>query len=289
MSEGGRRKKLQIRDPGPSQCHPSVGRQRPAAGCLPVEILEKAAAALNLKHAPKTGPALRKRLEQELDVPTGHEYSFLSKLPFPPTERAAIAKQYLRPVAPAAWKKDPDMWLDSTNIADVMNQFELSNPRFEFMGPFPIDFAAPSPYEKGPGGAKRCLMNEMCELHVKDAAKNGTDYIGIVYNLDPHFKSGSHWVANFIDLKRKTCHYFDSYGMAPPKQIATFMKWLATQDPEMKLHYNSKRLQFKNSECGVFCLFFLTLMQYGEEFVTIPRSNASDTDMLDYRDWFFST
>ena len=67
------------------------------------------------------------------------------------------------------------------------------------------------------------------------------------------------------------------------------MKWLATQDPNMRLHYNSKRLQYKNSECGVYCLMFLTLMQYGQEFVSIPRSNPKDEDMLDLRDWMFST
>lgn len=277
--------------PGPSQCHPRVGRDRPAAGCLPVEVLQKVAAAVGIKA--RGGPALRKALEKHFGVAEGKEYSFLQALPLQPREKAALATKWLRPPAPAAWSKDPDMWLDSNNIAHVMEQFEEANPRFEFLGPFPIDFAAPDPYAKG--GPKRCLMNEMCALRVKEAREKGlngdtpTDGIGIVYNLDPHYKSGSHWVANYIDLKRNTCHYFDSYGQPPPAQVATFMKWLATQDPNMRLHYNSKRLQYKNSECGVYCLMFLTLMQYGQEFVTIPRSNPSDEDMLDNRDWMFST
>lgn len=288
-TEGGAKRIPQ--KPGPSQCHPRVGPDRPAAGCLPLEVLQKVAATAGIKA--RGGPALRKALEKHFKVAEGKEYSFLQALPLPPKEKAALLSKWLRPPAPKAWEADPDMWLDSNNIAHVMEQFEEANPRFEFLGPFPIDFAAPDPYAKG--GPKRCLMNEMCALRVKEAREKGlngdtpTDGIGIVYNLDPHYKSGSHWVANYIDLKRNTCHYFDSYGQPPPPQVATFMKWLATQDPNMKLHYNSKRLQYKNSECGVYCLMFLSLMQYGQEFIAISRSNPRDEDMLDLRDWMFST
>jgi len=286
MASSSKNKLLQNEPPGPKQCHPSVGRTRPAAGCFPEDVLKSAAEKLGVK---STGSltALRKALEKELSVEPEKEYSFLMKLPLSPDEKKALAKKYLRPPAPDAWKKDPDKWLDSVNIENVMNQVEEANPRFEFMGPFPIDFAAPDPYKTN--GPKRCLMNEMCELRVQDAQKNGTDYIGIVYNLDPHYKSGSHWIANFINLKDKTCHFFDSYGEPPPPQVATFMKWLTTQDPEMKLHYNSKRLQYKNTECGVYCLMFITLMQYGINFVTIPRGNPDDNDMLSLRRWLFST
>jgi hypothetical protein len=278
-----------VGDPGPKQCHPRVGRSRPAHGCLPVELLKEAAKVLRLKAA-KNPVALRKALENHLNVPPEREYSFLQALPLSPERKLELARMWLRPKKPDAWGKDPDMWLDSTNISAVMNQFEESNSEFEFMGPFPIDFAAPDPYTRsGGGGQKQCLMNEMCELRVLDAKKNGTKYIGIVYNLDPHFKSGSHWVANFIDLKSNTCHYFDSYGMEPPKQIAAFMKWLAKQDPNMRLHYNPKRLQYKNTECGMYCLLFNTLMQYGTEFVKIPRAKPSDQEVMDLRDWFYST
>jgi hypothetical protein len=276
-------------DPGPKQCHPRVGRTRPAHGCLPPEVLKEAAQSLKLK-ATGSPTALRKALEKHLNVPPEKEYSFLQALPFQPERKAELARTWLRPKQPDAWKGDPDMWLDSLNIAAVMNQFEEANPRFEFMGPFPIDFAAPDPYKKAGGGAqKQCLMNEICELRVLDAKKNGTDYIGIVYNLDPHFKSGSHWVANFIDLKSNTCHYFDSYGMEPPPQVATFMKWLAKQDPNMRLHYNPTRLQYKNTECGMYCLLFNTLMQYGTKFVKIPRAKPADQEVMNLRDWFYST
>ncbi len=179
------------------------------------------------------------------------------------------------------------MWLDSNNIADVLNQYEEAYPEFEFMGPFPIDFAAPDPY-KGGGGQPKCLMTEICELRVQKALENGTKSIGIVYNLDPHFKSGSHWVANYIDITKHKCYYFDSYGMKPPPQVERFMKWLTTQDPKMRLEYNSRRLQFRNTECGVYCIYFIIRMLEGDSFVTLTRRKPSDADMLDLRDWLFS-
>ena len=121
---------LGLGDPGPKQCHPRVGRSRPAHGCLPVDVLEEAATMLKIKGK---GPSLRKVLEKAMGVAPEKEYSFLQALPFTPARKAELAKMWLRPPMPEAWKKDPDMWLDSLNIAGVMNQFEDSNQKFELV------------------------------------------------------------------------------------------------------------------------------------------------------------
>jgi hypothetical protein len=270
--------------PGPSQCHPAMGNVTPLHGCLPIEVLKRAASHLGLPA--KTGKALRNELNAALKVPPGAERTFLNKLPISANEKKDLARSHLRPAMPQSWRDDPDMWLDSNNIADVLNQYEEAYPDFEFMGPFPIDFAAPDPYG---GGGKRCLMTEICELRVTHALQNGTKSVGIVYNLDPHYKSGSHWVANYIDIVGHKCYYFDSYGMAPPMQVARFMKWLTTQDPKMKLFYGSRRLQFNNTECGVYCIYFIIRMLEGDSFTDITRRKPKDAEMLDLRDWLFST
>ena len=271
--------------PGPCQCHPRVGTQRPPGGCLPINTLQEAAKSLNI---PTSGSAkhLRKALESYLKVEPNKEYTFLQSLPLSPQAKNDLAKQYLRPQVPKSWINDPDKWLDSNDIMHVMNQYEEAYSNFEFMGPFPIDFAAPNPYQKG--GEPKCLMNEMCELRVQSAKENGTEYIGVIYNLDKHYESGSHWVATFIDLKRHMCFYFDSYGMEPPQQIAKFMKWLTTQDSKMELHYSSKRLQFKNTECGMYSLCFIIRMLMGDELVTFSRKAPKDDGMIDLRHCLFS-
>jgi len=272
-----------IPSPGPCQCHPSVGLTRPAEGCIPIEILKNVATKLSL---PLKNKGLRKLLEEHFKVEPENEYTFLMKLPLSLSEKQQIAKGYLRPKAPIGWKKDPDMWLDSNNISDVMNQYEEAFPKFEFMGPFPIDFAAKNPYQTN--GEPRCLMNEVCEFRIQKAIEAGTESVGIVYNLDPHFKGGSHWVATYIDIKHHRCLYFDSYGMKPPPQIARFMQWLTTHDSKMTLTYNSKRIQFKNTECGMYSIYFIIRMLMGDEFVKFARSSPKDNGMMEVRKCLFS-
>lgn len=282
-----RRNKKQVPMPGPSQCHPRVGQQRPAHGCLPIEVLQRAANSVGIP-SDSNSKTLRKDLEQALNIREGQEQAFLQALPFSDTEKKELAQQYLRPEQPGKWKDDPDMWLDSMNIESVMKQYEEAYPAFEFMGPFPIDFAAPDPYDSSQSG-KKCLIPEICGLRVEQALRQGTNSIGIVYNLDPHFKDGSHWVANYVDIPGHKCYYFDSYGYEPPKQIATFMKWLTTQDPKMKLMYNARRFQHLGSECGMYSMYFIIRMLAGDEFRPFCRKQPRDSVMLDLRDWLFST
>jgi hypothetical protein len=275
------RKRRVALNPGPYQCHPRVGPKRPSQGCLPREILAKAAQHLGVA-------AERSALEAAVGVEPKNEWSFLHALPLPEVDKAALASLYLRPQQPAAWKGDPDMWLDSNNIEHVMKQYEEAFPDFEFMGPYPIDFAAPDPYTRQPG---KCLNDEVCQLRILEAMDQGTktNRIGLIYNLDPHFKSGSHWVAVFIDIKKHLCYYFDSYGMYPPKQIARFMKWLTTQDSQMKLQYNGRRFQHKNTECGMYSLYFIIRMLAGDGFRSFTRQSPPDAEMLKLRHWIFST
>jgi len=289
----GTKKKSTQPDPGPSQCHPSIGRKTAPFGCLPIEILKSVASKLKLN--PGIDPVqLRGEIQNKLSLKTPGERTFLNALPLTNHQKTILATQYLRPAAPKEWTNDPDMWLDSNNIADVMNQYEVARTKngkkeFEFMGPFPIDFAAPDPYNNS--GEKKCLQKEICEIRVQKAMENGVKSIGIVYNLDPHYKSGSHWVANYIDIEGNTCYYFDSYGVEPPQQVATFMKWLSSHNPSnpMKLQYNKRRLQFSDTECGMYCIYMIIRMLEGDKFLQITRRKPKDSDMLDFRDWIFST
>lgn len=280
-----RKNKKHFPTPGPSQCHPRVGEKRPAHGCLPLAILQRAAKKLGVVES-RSPVSLRHQLEQNLNVPSQQENSFVNALPFTENEKQYLKTTYLRPEQPQKWKDDPDMWLDSTNIENVMKQYEDAYSHFEFMGPFPIDFAAPDPYTKD---KNQCLIKEICSLRVAESMRNGTKYIGIIYNLDPHFKDGSHWVANFIDIPKHKCYYFDSYGYEPPKQVTRFMKWLTTQDPQMKLAYNARRFQHKDSECGMYSLYFIIRMLMGDQFRPFCRREPPDSTMLDFRDWLFST
>ena len=276
--------------PGPQQCHPGVGDTRPESGCLPVEILKDVAAKIGGINVEMDAKMLRSEIEKRLKIDGVHEYTFLMKLPLSKEEKDALLQKHLRPMYPLAWRKDSDKWLDSNDIERVMKQYEETFPNFDFMGPFPIDFAAPKP--NTPKGVQpKCLMDEICEYHVQSAKKNNKDMLGVVYNLDPHYKSGSHWVATFVDLKKNRCMYFDSYGLKPPKQILTFMSWVSNQDSsrKMPLMYSSRRVQYKNTECGIYCLYFIIRMLMGDEFVDFTRATPGDDGMLKVvRKWIYA-
>jgi hypothetical protein len=130
-----------------------------------------------------------------------------------------LRKQYLRPKRPKAWDAKPDTWLDNYNIMHVLEQYQEAYPWFKFLGTFPIDFSAPNPYKKD---ATECLNKELCTLNLVEEYKKGIRGIGVIFNLDPHFKGGSHWVGLYIklDLKKPFVGYFDSYGYKTPPLIA---------------------------------------------------------------------
>ena len=266
--------------PGPNQCHPRVGHT-PQNGCLPLPVLKECASKLGLSSKPDH---LLANLAKSLHVNPKDQRTFLNSLPLSDAEKESLAASWLRPAMPEAWKEDPDMWLNSDDIMNVMKQYEVSNPEFKFLGPYPIDFASEDSTHKG-----RCLIGEMCSLDLDGIDLKGKSKIGIIYNLDPHDKGGSHWVANYINIPKKQCYYFDSYGLKPPKEIYTFMQWLGIQEPDINLGWNGRRFQYENSECGMYCMYFIDRMIAGESFLRFCRRAPPDTFMLDLRDWMFST
>jgi len=288
--------------PGPNQCHPRVGGLGKEGRCIPKSVLEGVGRDLGIEGiqgAYSGGTSITKKIAAHLGVDPSKQRSFLMSLPIGEDEKKRIAAEYLRPPMPEVWKEDPDMWLDSNNIRNVMKQYEEARSDFKFLGPYPIDFASADPYANTPAGSfassskktskDKCLINEMCSLDLKAESEAGKKHIGIIYNLDPHYKNGSHWIANYINIPKKQCYYFDSYGMKPPKQIYKFMQWLGIQEPGIKLGWNGRRFQFSNSECGMYSMYFIDRMLAGEPFLKFCRRAPPDRFMLDMRDWMFST
>jgi hypothetical protein len=277
--------------PGPYQCHPRV-KPNGDTGCFPREVLETALPIRRKNQTQKGGSKtnLLQDVGNHLHIDPSNQRTLLNHLPIPEKEKQELAKKFLRPPLPEHWNKKPDDWLDSLNIRDVMKQYEEAYPNFKFLGPYPIDFAAPSDSSAmSKGSSKDCLVDEMCNLDLDGEELKGKDHIGMVFNLDPHYREGSHWIAAYINIPKKQCYYFDSYGMKPPKQIYKFMQWLSLQEPDIELGWNGRRFQYKDSECGIYCMYFLDRMIAGVPFLKFCRQNLSDGAMLQFRKWFYST
>lgn len=224
----------------------------------------------------------------DLGCKKGEEHCLLDKAPISENEKKELRKQYLRPRYPKQWLNDPDMWLDNYNILHVMKQYEEGYPWFKFLGVFPIDFSAPNPYKTD---TMECLYKELCTIDLKKEYNSGTRGIGIIFNLDPHYKGGSHWVGLYINLnniKKPSCSYFDSYGYKTPQLIARLMRSLRLQIPSIELGFNARRFQFGGSECGMFSMYFIICMINGITFRDFCKDSVNDEFMLNLRQILFS-
>ena len=245
------------------ECAPALHRSA-GESCLPPDAIAKIETAYK-----KSGTRKKKH----------GGYRFVKDAPIETSEKKKLLETYFRPEKPSAWMKNQREWLDSYNIEDVLNQYEESNPEFEFIGPVPIDFA------KDLGG--QCVVDELCKLNLADAYAKGTRKIGIVFNLDEHDQPGSHWMCAYIHVpggnQEGAMYYFDSYGMRPPTRIATFMKMCGKQGCKTLL-YNDIRFQRKESECGMYCLYCILCLLKGKSFEEICGSKIDDDTMIQFRD-----
>lgn len=273
-----RRRKLTLKDF--SRCNPALTRKAKNK-CLPTKIYSEISKKLRVTK--------KKNLFQSVGCKDGEEHCLLDKAPINDELKKDLRKQYLRPRRPKAWDSDPDMWLDNYNIIAVMKQYEEAVPWFKFLGVFPIDFSAPDPYKHD--GGQKCLYNELCSIQLKKEYEKGIRGIGMIFNLDPHYKGGSHWVGLYIDIqniKKPFVSYFDSYGYKTPPLIARLMRSLKLQISTCELGFNARRFQYGDSECGMFSMYFLICMICGISFKDFCKDAVDDGFMLQLRQILFS-
>lgn len=170
-------------------------------------------------------------------------------------------------------------WLNTYNVNDVMKQYENKHKDFKFLGAVPIDFDN--------------LKNlEISKLNFDELYNNYKKKIGVVYNLDEHYKSGSHWVALYSDMNKGCIYFFDSYGVKPEERIRRYMRKVENYLKSIgfkktDVRYNKTRHQYKNSECGVYSLNFIIRSLEGETFDEINGKRISDSEVNKTRDIYF--
>ena len=211
---------------------------------------------------------------------------------------SSLSKELLKnfkPFMPKTWSENPREWLNTIDIRDVMNQYEIKYPAFEFIGPVPMDFDTKL-------GFGECVVDELCKINLSDLMSKGKSKIGVIFNLDKHTQSGSHWVAMHCDTnmnnskgiekKQGEICYWDSYGMKPNPEVVVLMNKLKKQADKLgnnlDIKINKNRHQYKNSECGMYCIYFITSLLDGKTFENVVQKIVDDDTMNGKRDDFFN-
>ena len=98
----------------------------------------------------------------------------------------------------------------------------------------------------------------------------------LVCNTDLSHLPGKHWVALYVDSRRRG-EYFDSFGRKPPSVLENYMNehcigWI----------YNTSQLQsIVSNYCGYYCCYFCVLRCRGVDLTRIVNSLTSDTGYND--------
>jgi hypothetical protein len=201
-------------------------------------------------------------------------------------------------------------WLSTTNINDVINQYENTYDDFVFLGALPNDF-------------QELPVLGLSNIDFDDFVEGGKTKIGLVLNLDTHDKSGSHWVGLYINLKKNQIYYFDSLGNKPSKRVKKFnnkvlnymykkkynkelnigslinkisnnkqnsskyITMLNNKLNDFDIRHNNIQHQKENSECGVYSINFIIRSVKGESFDSITKNITSDLEINECRKVYF--
>lgn len=169
----------------------------------------------------------------------------------------SLTKYTFAPNAPPIWKKNPNEWLNSNDLINVMKQYEKKYTNFKFIGPSPIDFDKKKMFGQ-------CVWNDLCNFNLKNFLYKGITKIGIILNTDPHYLSGSHWICIFINMDKEYIYYFDSNADITPPQVRKFLDKVSNQAKRLniniKKYINTTEHQKGDTECGMYVLYIIIIL-----------------------------
>ena len=141
-----------------------------------------------------------------------------------------------------------------------------------------------------------CVWEELCKFNLKQLIENGKRKIGIVFNIDPHYKEGSHWVSMFIDIDKAFIFYFDSNGQRIRTQFKKLVNRIIKQGSNLsqpiKFMYHSnfpKSHQRRNTECGMYALYMIIqLLTNKKDILYFKKTHINDDEMFALRKKLFN-
>jgi hypothetical protein len=284
-------------------CSPDVKKQ--TISCYDINILRKIAKIINKEDKKVINIRLgKKKLYERLSQYFSEESKCKNEICWIKEIKDGLNDMeyenfmdYFKPVIPDKWQKNKNQWLTTIDIDDVLTQYQEKHQKFKYMGANPIDFSLKKENKCITGG-------NMCNIDVRSIKKNYRK-IGIVFNTDKSNEPGQHWFSLFIDLfgdnriedgkKKPTIYYFDSaQKITPttldskvPSEIQDLVTKLQKQDKKLDFLWNDDKLQYKDTECGVYCIHFIINMLEGVDFQDYIDTKINDSEMEKFRLKYF--
>ena len=242
-------------------CHPAIEKRGIQGTCYTPEALQDIKEAYNKHHEDKITEKSPKeivgQLQRRLQGRCKQEDCWLQEIK-DWEKRRQLNEILFAPKRPREWEKAPTTWLSNYDLADVLRQYEVAYPEFKLLGPSAIDYDVKLPEE-----GNKCLWEELCRLSLEEVLQHVKTKLGVIFNLDKHDGPGTHWVSMFIDLDENTIVYYDSAANPEPREVTRLKNEVTTQakrlhpPKKMKQIQNTIAHQSSNTECGMFCLFFI--------------------------------
>jgi len=271
-------------------CSPLVSKEKVVDGtCIPEKDIKQIKDTWNAHSSQKISAVSPTDIWKEMYAKSScqDDLCVLSKPEVSKIKKIMI--DYYAPKQPDTWKKNPTEWLTNIEILEKMKQYEKAYKCFKFIGPTPINFDTRKLYGE-------CVWDELCNFNLEKLIKKGKTKIGIIFNTDPDYKPGQHWISMFINIKKKTIFFFDSVGDEAPDEI----KKLIERIKEQGLALNKKIVfkvdsnagtehQYGNTECGIYSIFFIVHML--EDKVTdhyLKTHILKDEYMQEFRHIYFN-
>ena len=223
--------------------------------------------------------ALVKEFKNKLQNTCGGDESCWIKQRFAKRIRnTTLHDQTFKPQKPNSWIDNPNEWLSTSDINNVMKQYEHAYTDFVYPGTVPVDC---------PSGILCALSN----IDLRKLKRGGKRKVGTIFNLDYHYEGGSHWVALYMDIENGSIEYHDSYAKPPPRLINQFMNKMADQMESTGINpvliVNNKRHQYGGSECGVYSMYYIISRLMGKLPSTICRRRITDEEMTKMREIYY--
>ena len=223
------------------------------------------------------------KLNEKLEGHCDSELCWSQLSSYPDSLRMEL-QTYFRPVMPKKWLSNHREWLNTYDIENVLNQYEKKHTNYKSFGAVPIDFDSKL-------SSNTCVVDELCNLQVESLLNNGITQFSVVFNLDRHDEPGSHWIAMYVNLTVGDIIYFDSYGYDSPSEVCTLMKRIKEQlialNSRANIRVSKLRHQYKNSECGMYCLYFIINLLEGKTFSQLTKKPVPDDSVERKRDVYF--